>query len=223
MPLDLTVRSGDPADVKTPLLALLLQAGSGLPPGLKRLDAALDGALSTALGRGDFRGARDETLHMQGRGGVQRVLLVGLGKPASQPLSLRRAGALAARQANKSGVGQVAVWTVRADKAGIEALGIGLHLGAWEYNELRTPPAPDDRRAPLTSATIVAAGGAPTRNAVSAANAIGAGYEITRRLAMMPGNLCTPDYLADTARDIGKRHGLPVTVIGRKEMEKEGM
>ncbi len=40
---------------------------------------------------------------------------------------------------------------------------------------------------------------------------------------MMPGNLCTPEYLADTARDIGKRHGLGVTVLGRNEMEKLGM
>jgi leucyl aminopeptidase len=58
---------------------------------------------------------------------------------------------------------------------------------------------------------------------VAAAGAIGAGYDVARRLAMMPGNVCTPDYLADTAREIGKRHRLTVTVLGRKEMEKEGM
>jgi leucyl aminopeptidase len=40
---------------------------------------------------------------------------------------------------------------------------------------------------------------------------------------MMPGNVCTPDVLADTARDICKRHGLELTVLGRKEMMKEGM
>jgi leucyl aminopeptidase len=40
---------------------------------------------------------------------------------------------------------------------------------------------------------------------------------------MMPGNLCTPDYLADTGREIAKRHGLKVTVLGRAEMEREKM
>jgi leucyl aminopeptidase len=224
MALELAVRFADPSVVTTPLLAVLLpQSGNTLPTGLKQLDAALDGALSTALKRGDFRAARDETLHLQGRGAAERILLVGMGKPASLPLALRRAGAVASRQASKLGVGKMAVWTARADRAGVEAMGIGVHLGAWEYTELRSPPAPDDRRAPLTSATIIAPGNAASRSGLAAANALGAGYEITRRLAMMPGNLCTPDYLADTAREIAKRHQMGITVLGRKEMEKEGM
>ena len=134
MPLELGIRSADPSAVKTPLLALLLQSGNALPPGLKRLDAALDGAISTALKRGDFRAARDETLHLQGRGDTERVLLVGLGKPSSLPLSLRRAGALSARQASKLGVGQVSVWTPRADRARHQPLGIALHPCYLEYN-----------------------------------------------------------------------------------------
>jgi leucyl aminopeptidase len=121
------------------------------------------------------------------------------------------------------GAGQVAVWTSRLDKAGVEAIGVGLNLGSWEYTDLRTPPAPEERRAPLTAATILGPNNAAIRSAAAAASAIGAGYEITRRLAMMPGNVCTPEFLAETARDIGTRHKMPVTVLGRKEMEKEGM
>jgi leucyl aminopeptidase len=223
MALELAVRFADPSVVKTPLLALLLQSGSALPAGLKQLDAALDGAISTALKRGDFRAARDETLHLQGRGVIERLLLVGMGKRSSLAMSLRRAGAVASRQAMKLGVGQMMAWTPRADATGVEAMGIGLHLGAWEYNELKTPPAPDDRRAPLTAATIVAPNSAATRTAVAAASAIGAGYEVTRRLAIMPGNLCTPEYLTETAQDIAKRHKMGITVLGREEMEKEGM
>jgi len=40
---------------------------------------------------------------------------------------------------------------------------------------------------------------------------------------MLPGNVCTPDYLADTARDIAKRFGMKITVLGRKEMQAEKM
>ena len=40
---------------------------------------------------------------------------------------------------------------------------------------------------------------------------------------MMPGNLCTPEFLATTARQIGERHGLTITVHGRAEMERLGM
>jgi leucyl aminopeptidase len=224
MTVELAVRSADPSAVKTPLLALLLAAGNALPAGLKRLDTTLGGALSTALKRGDFRGNRDETMHLLGpAGGPERILLVGIGKPAALPLSLRRAGALASRQAHKLGVGQMSVWTARADKAAAEALGVGLTLGSWEYTDLRTPPAPEERRAALTAATIIAPNAASLRGGVAAASAIGSGYDITRRLAMMPGNVCTPDLLTETARDIGKRHRMAVTVLGRKEMEKLGM
>ena len=141
MALNLAVRAADPSAVKTPLLALLLPAGNTVPAGLKSLDAALGGVLTRALKRGDFRGGRDETLHLQGQdGGAERVLLVGMGKPRSLPLSLRRAGALAGRQAHKAGTGQVTVWTQRIDKSGAEAIGIGLNLGCWEYQDLKTPP-----------------------------------------------------------------------------------
>jgi leucyl aminopeptidase len=39
----------------------------------------------------------------------------------------------------------------------------------------------------------------------------------------MPGNLCTPDFLAETARDIARRHALEATILGRAEMEALGM
>jgi leucyl aminopeptidase len=224
MPLELAVRTADPSSVKTPLLALLLPTAGSIPSGLKALDAALGGSIGTAISRGDFRGGRDETLHLQGRsGGPERILLVGIGKPTNSPLPLRRGGAVAGRAAHRMGTGQMTVWTPRIDKGGVEALGIGLSLGSWEYSDLKTPPAPEERRAPLRAATILAPNAATLRGALKASQAIAAGYDVTRRLAMMPGNLCTPDHLADTGRDIGKRYGMKVTVLGRAEMEAAGM
>jgi leucyl aminopeptidase len=52
---------------------------------------------------------------------------------------------------------------------------------------------------------------------------MGEGHSLARRLGMLPGNVCTPEYLAETARDIAQRHGMKLTVLGRAEMEKEGM
>ncbi|HSA56028.1 MAG TPA: leucyl aminopeptidase [Gemmatimonadaceae bacterium] len=224
MALTLSARSGDPSAVRAPMLALLLPASRSLPASLRRLDAALHGALRATFDRGDFRGQRDETLHLTGPvGGADRLLLVGMGTPAELPLGLRRAATLAGRRAHAAGVGSVTLWTPRADRDGIEQMGIGVQLGAWEYAELRTPPAADEARAPLTEAAILVAEPARARAAVAAAAAIGAGYDIARRLAMMPGNVCTPEYLTDTARDLAKRHKLKVTVLGREDMEREGM
>jgi leucyl aminopeptidase len=58
---------------------------------------------------------------------------------------------------------------------------------------------------------------------VRAARAIAEGHALARRLGMLPGNVCTPDYLADTARDIAKRLGMVVTTLGREAMAREKM
>jgi leucyl aminopeptidase len=109
---------------------------------------------------------------------------------------------------------------VTADEA--EAAAVGLAAGAWEYKDLKTPPPEEERRRPLESAAVLAEGRGAERG-LAAGVAIGEGHGLARRLAMMPGNLCTPQYLADTARDIAARHDLAVTVLGRAEMEREGM
>ena len=53
--------------------------------------------------------------------------------------------------------------------------------------------------------------------------AIGAGVALARECANRPGNHCTPTYLGETARKLGKEHGLSVQVLDRKAVEKLGM
>ena len=225
MALTLAVRDGDAADVNTPLLGILLQAGTDLPGELRTLDERLGGSLVRSLARGDFRGARDETLHLDGGSSkAGRVLLVGLGAPTEPAAAaLRRGAALLARQGHRMGVGALAVLAPRADAESVEAVAIGLNMGAWEYIDLKTPPPEAERKKPLTRATILAEGSRDSRDALGRGEGIAAGYEVARRLAQMPGNLCTPDVLAKTATDIGRRHKLKVTVLGRREMERQKM
>lgn len=224
MTLSIAARAANPATLNTPLLVLLLPTGSDLPSHLKALDKAVGGALGRSLRRADFRGGRDETLHLVGGSrGPRRVLLVGYGSPRDRALALRRAATLAARQAHRAGVGSMHLLAGTVDAREAEAILVGVQCGSWEYLDLRTPPPESDRRTPLGDATLVAENAKSLAAAVAAAEAVGAGYALSRRLAQMPGNLCTPDLLADTARDIGTRHKLKVTVLGRKEMEREKM
>src|SRR5205085_1179910 len=53
--------------------------------------------------------------------------------------------------------------------------------------------------------------------------AVAAGVTLAKTLANRPGNHCTPTYLADQARKLGKDHGLKVEVLDRKAIEKLGM
>ena len=223
MPIQLSVVRGAPGAVPTSLLAVALAAGAPLPAALGALDASLGGALGRAIEQRVFRGGRDEVLHFTGPQGVaERVLLVGTGK-TGDALALRRAASLAARQARKLGSGELAFYATAMDAAAVEQAAVGLAAGAWEYAELKTQPPAAERRAPLERASILVEDDAAGRAGLAAGEAIAEGQALARRLAMMPGNLCTPEYLAQTAREIGARHGLPVTVLGRQEMEAEKM
>ena len=224
--MSLTLSAG-PADVSAldaSLLVVALPSGSTLDASLIALDAGLGGALARSLDRRDFRAGRDETLHFAGGAtGPERVLLLGLGKATDRAGALRRAGAIAARQAGKMGTGSLAFYAGTLDERETEALAVGLAAGAWDYTETRTAPPADERRASLTSASIHGPDAAAIDAGITSGRAIAEGHSLARTLGMMPGNLCTPDFLVATAQDIASRHGMKITVLGRAEMEKEGM
>ncbi len=220
MTLSLSAGPADLGALDIPLLVIALPSGAPTDRVLTALDATLGGALARTLARRDFRGARDETLHLTGATtGPKRVLLIGLGTPSERAGALRRAGALAARAGGRMGVGELAFYAGALDAPETEALAMGLAAGAWDYTDTKTPPPADERRDPLVRARILGA----SATGLAGGIAIAEGHGLARTLAMMPGNLCTPDFLAQTAREIGTRHGLTITVQGRAEMEKLGM
>jgi leucyl aminopeptidase len=224
MPISLSLSQSAPQSLDTPLLVVALGADDALPGALAELDSAsLGGSLGRTLSRRDFRGARDETLHVGGaERGVQRVLLVGTGKGKARAAALRRAASVAARFANKVGIAELSFYADGADAQAVEAIAVGLDMGAWRYTDLLTQPPESERRATRERATILA--GADAQSGLDVGTALAHGYAVARRLAMMPGNVCTPDTFVETANDIAQRlGGVKVSVMGRAEMEKEGM
>jgi leucyl aminopeptidase len=211
------------AGYETPLLAIAMDENADAAT-LADLDDAIGGALQRAIASREFRGARDETMQFTGAAnGPRRVLLIGTGKATDRPGALRRAAAVAARQARKLGSGDVAFHGGALTERDVEAVTLGLLAGAWEYRDLKTPPPEEERRAPLERATILADDNDANRRGFSAGEALGAGHSLARTLAMMPGNLCTPEFLATTAGEIAERHSMKLTVLGRAEMTSEGM
>ena len=223
MSLDVNVSAEGLAGFRVPLLAIAMDDKPGAAT-LAELDSALGGSLQRAIDAHEFRGARDEVLQFSGTtNGPGRVILVGMGKTTDRAGALRRAAAIAARQARKIGSGELAFHAGTLSEKELEAITVGLIAGAWEYKDLKTPPPEDERRAPLARATILSADNQDMRRGLAAGEAIGAGHSLARTLAMMPGNLCTPDFLASTAREIADRYGMKLTVLGRAEMTAEGM
>lgn len=221
--LKISAGSSDLATLRTPALALLIEQGAALPQ-VDTLDATVAAAIRRVIESRDFRSARDETLHLLGaESGVQRVLLVGMGKVSDRAASLRRAAAIAARRANQAGFGSLSIHAGLASSGDAEAVALGAIAGSWEMKDFKSPLPEEERRAPLEEVVVLATNPSDAERGVVAGRAIGAGHILARRLGMLPGNVCTPEYLAETARHIAVRHGMQLTVLGRVEMEREGM
>jgi leucyl aminopeptidase len=224
MAVTVTLGGGSPTNFKGSLLAVPLDDTVAIGGQLSTLDSALGGALSRSIESRFFRGGKDEVYYLTGNSeGASRVLLVGMGKTADRAGSLRRAAAIAARHAAKLGGGDLGFYAGDSNAREIEAVTVGVIAGGWQYRDLKSPPPENEKRIPLEKATIFASDSDDLKTAVATGEAIGAGHSLARTLAMMPGNLCTPEFLAKTAQEIAARHSMKLTVLGRAEMQKEGM
>ena len=224
MPAKLSIDSGGLAQYKGPLLAIALGEKPEVGGLLSELDTSLGGSITRALQSRDFRGSKDEIFQLSGSAdGTRRAVLIGMGKVSDRSGSLRRAAAIAARQAMKLGTGDMAFHAETLGEREVEAIAVGILAGSWEYKDLKTAPPEEERRQPLEKATILTADSEGAKKGLASGEAIGAGHSLARTLAMMPGNICTPEFLAKTGEEIAARYGMKATILGRKEMEAEGM
>ncbi len=231
--MKITVVHAAPADIEEPLLVVPVFQGDAPSAGLDALDGSLGGRIAALRALGDLSGKEGETALLWPGGAVKadRVLLVGAGKAADATAErLRKLGGTAAKQAGKARAARVAValpagLPVPPREAG-RALAEGLVLGAYTFTETRSPPQDAPAPVALAEARIVVEDAASSAQAAEGATvgAVVARGECTARtLGNLPGNRATPTYLAETAERIAKEGGLKVTILGPKEMAKEGM
>ena len=223
-PFAVSLSGADAASIQVPVLFVALSSGATLPSTLANLDSSIGGAISMALRERDFRGSRDEMLFLSGgNAGPRRIALIGIGGGAGITHDVRRAAALAARTSSKLGTGSLAFTGDSFAPDQIEAIATGLHAGAWQYLDTKTPPADNERKAPVALATICAPITPDTQAALANGNAIGTGMSLARTLGMTPGNICTPDLLAATARGVATRYGMKYSELDRAGLTAEKM
>jgi leucyl aminopeptidase len=228
MPFETAVVQAQPAGYETPLLALALPRG-GLPSSLSGLDRATGGVIGRLLGSGDFTGKKDETAILYPSGTTLRLLLVGLGKGDEVDRGgLRGAAAVAGKRARSLGVPRAAFYLPPESRGKVnpaeaaQMVAEGLAQGVWQYNEMKKPG--EDRKPPLERVDILAPE-APSemKEGHRTGAAIGAGQTLARSIQVLPSNVCTPTYLADTARELAQRHGFEITILDKAAIQQEKM
>jgi leucyl aminopeptidase len=228
MPFETAVVQAQPAGYETPLLALALSRGK-LPASLEGVDKGTGGAIGRVLAAGDFTGKKDETAVIYPSGPAPRVLLVGLGKPDEIDRSaIRRAAAIAGKKARSLGVPRAAFYLPPEARGKVppaevgQSIAEGLAQGAWQYNEMKKPG--EDKKPPLERFDLLAYDGpAELIQGHKTGEAIGAGQTFARGLQVLPGNVATPAYIANVARELAQRYGFGVTILDKAAIIKEKM
>jgi leucyl aminopeptidase len=228
MPFETAVVQAQPAGYETPLLALALPRGK-LPASLDAVDKAAAGAINRVLASGDFSGKKDETAVVYPSGPAPRVLLVGLGKPDEiDRTAIRKAAAVAGKRARSLGVPRAAFYLPPEARGKVppaevgQSIAEGLAQGAWQYNEMKKPN--EDKKPPLERFDILPHDGpAELIGGHKTGEAIGAGQTFARGLQVLPGNVATPTYIANVARDLAQRYGFGVTILDKAAITKEKM
>jgi len=196
------------------------------------VDAACGGRLRKLLARGDFAGRAGETLLVSDLPGLgaSHVLLTGMGPGKQlQRRTWRKAWSAAANALARTRIASCAVALDRADARELDDYYLGRAVaeltGAALYriNDLKTarkPPAPALQKVlagPVRRASA-------TERGLVHGEAVATAQSVQRDLANLPGNVCTPIYLAEQARALAKRHAsLRARVLDEPAIRREKM
>jgi leucyl aminopeptidase len=185
------------------------------------------------LENGDFDGSLGTSLMLQGLEGVKakRVLLVGCGDKAK--LSLKEARkllvsitkSLLSSQAKDAHLALASLALAGADHYWLaERLAQELEDASYSYSTTKSTKA---KASALKSISLAAPKGtskAKIDTAFASGVATGRGINCAKELGNLPGNICTPTYLAQQAIDLAKgNRALTVKVLSEKQMARLGM
>jgi leucyl aminopeptidase len=229
MPLEIQVRTAQAIELAADVLVVgVLQAGAkvSLPPTLKPVDVALEGALTKLVAKEEFVGKRDQTIALGtlGRIGAERIVLIGLGERRSIGApEVRTFAAKAARAANVEKATSLALALPPGLDGELRAVGEGLELGAYRFTKYFT----GDRKPKRSLATVsVGASGRLKPNAkamLALGQRIGLAVNFARDLSNEPANVIYPESFAAAAEKLAKEHGLRAQVFDFKEIRRRGM
>ena len=230
--MDFATSSGNLRAQRTGCVAVGVYEGRKLSPAAMELDAASGHALGGVVRQGDLEGELGTTLllHHVPRLACERVLLVGLGRRREFAESTyRTALGAAAKALGATGAGDATMCLhelpVNGRDAGwkIEQAVLAVMESRYRFDKLKSKPAARPALKKVRFHLAERTGSAAAQTAIDRAVAIAQGIVLAKDLGNLPGNLCTPAYLAEQAREAGKRHGFKVKVLEKKDLDKLGM
>ncbi len=190
------------------------------------VDEASGGRLSRLLASGDLAKKAASTLSTHLDGSLARVVLAsfGEGKEAGEKAYIdtvraayKAAGTLCADDAlsllhDVPVAGRDLAWKVRVQTLAARDV-------AYRFEQMKSEREPKPPRPKRVSLALERASAGVAAREIERANAIADGVDLAKNLGNLPANVCTPTYLADTAKKMARELGLKCEVLDEKQMQ----
>lgn len=230
--LEFSLKTDHPSNTKCDAVAVAIHEGQKLSWAAAELDRASKGALAKSISAAAFSGRIGQVLPLFNISGVAatRVIVFGAGDAKNTSMDAkvaRQTGRAIAACANELSVSDLAVFPLGDSAiAGMSQIVLGASDACYRYDETKGSASKAKVEKPSLKRVRFgmpedAAKAAPEALRVAVATAHG--IEYTKYLGNLPGNFCTPTRLGEEAKKLSKAHGLKVTVMDRKQIEKLGM
>jgi leucyl aminopeptidase len=228
------VTTANAAERKTELAIVAVYKGGELGSAAKALDNATGGMITKVLQHGDIKAETGNLQLLTHTDGLacERVLLVGCGERKSfDRKQFRKATHSAFQWLAARPYTQATTYLSMESVKGADAFRTArISAETWHTTSYRfTSMKSGGDKAPVSLKKLAVA----TRNAKSAqavrkgiaqGDALGQGMKLSRDLANLPGNVCTPSYLAAEAKKLARSHkNLGCKVLNEADMKKLGM
>ncbi len=233
VPIEVKAVCAEITAIKTDLLALGVCEGKLSDPA-ERVDKKLNGAIAALVKLGDFKGKSGTTglIYTQSEIGAARVLLVGLGKSDKADADvLRKAAATVSAKALELKAQTVDVCLHQAApaadvEAAVQAITEGLYFGSYRYSEYLSSDQENNQKPSSIRAFIADASKtfvSTAAKAVAAGTIYGSAQNYARTLANRPGNVISPQTLAEEAKKMARQARLRCTVLDEKALAAKKM
>jgi leucyl aminopeptidase len=202
-----------------------------LTPAAAALDGLTQGLVNKIVGRGDLSGKNGETVMINAlpAGNIERVLLVGLGKKeALSAKTYRKALSSAVNGLKKTIVKSAVCCLGEAEVKGADSAWKVRQIvevfsdALYQFTQLKAEKEPDSKLQSIAVAAPESERAAAEKGLLQG-RAIAAAVELTKLLGDLPGNVCTPSYLAEHALELGRFEKITVNILEETEMAALGM
>ncbi|MDR5897713.1 leucyl aminopeptidase [Halomonas vilamensis] len=231
--MEFSVQTANPAKAETACLVVPVFKDSELLPAVAKLDDASERLIGQLLERGDFEATLGnvQLIPFAPGLGTERLLLVGLGERQK----CQEAAFLKALDAAFT-----ALVKLPLDEASISFTDVPLEDrdSAWKarktleaakralyrFDQFKSSPAPKPALKSLTLLLSAADEADAVKEGARVGSAIGEGINLTRTLGNLPGNVCTPRYLAEQAQTLAasSKGALTTDILDEEVLEKLG-